>query len=96
MSGRQTSNRNALNPHCVSLYFNPSSRRIKMLYIRPAAWRANEPWIRGRVLIGPHSGFYSPDSLVDLRTKAAETVRQYLKEGKLINCVNAEYLKNPR
>lgn len=61
-----------------------------------AAWRANEPWIRGRVLIGPHSGFYSPDSLVDLRTKAAETVRQYLKEGKLINCVNAEYLKNPR
>ena len=61
-----------------------------------AAWRANEPWIRGRCLIGPHSGFYSPDSLVDLRTKAAETVRLYLKENKLINCVNAEFLKAPR
>jgi lactate dehydrogenase-like 2-hydroxyacid dehydrogenase len=60
------------------------------------AWRANEPWIRGRALIGPHAGFYSPDSLVDLRTKAAETVRLYLKENKLINCVNAEFLKHPR
>ena len=60
------------------------------------AWRANEPWIRGRALIGPHSGFYSPDSLVDLRTKAAETARLYLKDNQLINCVNAEFLKNPR
>ena len=60
------------------------------------AWQANEPWIRGRVLMGPHSGFYSPDSLVDLRTKAAQTACLYLKENKLINCVNAEYLKNPR
>lgn len=60
------------------------------------AWQANEPWIKGRVLMGPHSGFYSPDSLVDLRTKAAETARLYLKENKLINCVNAEFLKKPR
>ncbi|MBM3344573.1 MAG: C-terminal binding protein [Betaproteobacteria bacterium] len=60
------------------------------------AWQANEPWLRGRVLMGPHAGFYSPDGLVDLRTKAAETARLYIKEGKLINCVNSEFLKNPR
>jgi len=61
-----------------------------------AAWRANEPWIRGRVLLSPHAGFYSPDSFVDLRRKAIETAWHYLRDGKLANCVNAEYLKRPR
>ena len=60
------------------------------------AWMANEPWLKGRVLLGPHSGFYSPDGLTDLRTKAAETAKLYLKDNKLINCVNSEFLKNPR
>ena len=60
------------------------------------AWQANEPWLKGRVRMGPHSGFYSPDSLVDLRTKAAQTACLYLKDNKLINCVNTEFLKNPR
>ncbi len=60
------------------------------------AWMANEPWLKGRVLLGPHSGFYSPDGLTDLRTKAAQTACLYLKENKLINCVNSEYLKQPR
>jgi len=60
------------------------------------AWQANEPWLKGRVLLGPHSGFFSPDSFADLRTKAAQTARAYLKDGKLINCVNAEFLKKPR
>jgi hypothetical protein len=46
--------------------------------------------------LGPHSGFYSPDGLTDLRTKAAQTACLYLKENKLINCVNAEYLRQPR
>lgn len=61
-----------------------------------AAWHADEPWIRGRVLINPHSGFYSPDSFVDLARKAMETAYFYLRDGTLQNCVNAEYLKNPR
>lgn len=60
------------------------------------AWQANEPWIKGRVLLGPHSGFFSPASFVDLRTKAAQTAHSYLRNNVLINCVNAEYLKNPR
>ncbi len=61
-----------------------------------AAWQANEPWIRGRVLLNPHSAFYSPDSLVDLRTKAIETAIGYLRDGSMANCVNAEYLKTRR
>jgi phosphoglycerate dehydrogenase-like enzyme len=61
-----------------------------------AAWHANEPWIRGRVLLNPHAAFYSPDSLSDLRRKAMETVLSYLRDGRLINCVNAEFLKHRR
>ena len=61
-----------------------------------AAWQANEPWIRGRALLNPHAGFFSPDSFVDLRRKAMETAYFYLRDGTLNNCVNAEYLKNPR
>jgi D-3-phosphoglycerate dehydrogenase/C-terminal binding protein len=61
-----------------------------------AAWYANEPWIRGRMLLNPHAAFYSPDSLVDLRRKAIETAYHYLRDGKLVNCVNAEYLKRRR
>ena len=61
-----------------------------------AAWNANEPWIRGRAILNPHAGFYSPDSFVDLRRKAMETAFYYLRDKQLTNCVNAEYLRNPR
>jgi lactate dehydrogenase-like 2-hydroxyacid dehydrogenase len=61
-----------------------------------AAWQSNEPWIRGRVLLGPHAGWFSPDSFVDLRRKAMETCFYYLRDGKLDNCVNAEFLKHRR
>lgn len=61
-----------------------------------AAWNANEPWIRGRMLLNPHAGWYSPDAFVDMRRKAMETAYYYLRDGTLKNCVNAEYLKNPR
>lgn len=61
-----------------------------------AAWQANEPWLRGRMLLNPHAAWYSPDSFVDLRRKAMETAYYYLCDGKLANCVNTEYLKKPR
>jgi phosphoglycerate dehydrogenase-like enzyme len=61
-----------------------------------AAWQANEAWIRGRVLLCPHAAFFSPDSLLDLRRKAIETAYHYLRDGKLANCVNAEFLKHRR
>lgn len=61
-----------------------------------AAWQSNEPWIKGRVLLNPHAAWYSPDSFIDLRRKSMETAYFYLRDGKLANCVNAEFLKNPR
>jgi lactate dehydrogenase-like 2-hydroxyacid dehydrogenase len=61
-----------------------------------AAWHQNEPWIRGRVLLNAHTGFYSPDALADMRRKSVETAYRYLREGRLENCVNAEYLKHRR
>lgn len=61
-----------------------------------AAWRANEPWIRGRVLLNPHAAFFSPDAYVDQRTKGVQTAYFYLRDGALVNCVNAEYLKKQR
>lgn len=61
-----------------------------------AAWHRNEPWIRGRMLLNAHTGFYSPDSLTDMRRKSIETAYFYLRDGRLENCVNAQYLEHRR
>lgn len=58
-----------------------------------AAWRRREDWIKHRLIITPHAAFYSPASMVDLRLKSIEVVRAFLADGRLTNCVNAEYLK---
>ena len=58
-----------------------------------AAWRRGESWIANRLIITPHAAFYSPASMVDLRLKSIEVVHAYLAEGRLMNCVNGEYLK---
>ena len=57
-----------------------------------AAWRKGEDWIKHRLIITPHAAFYSPASMVDLRLKSIEVVRAFLADGRLTNCVNAEYL----
>lgn len=61
-----------------------------------AAWQENAPWIRGRVLLNPHSAFYSPDAYIDQRTKGAQTAFFYLRDGTLINCLNKEHVKKAR
>lgn len=58
-----------------------------------AAWRAREPWIEGRLVISPHAAFYSPPSVVDLRTFGVRTLVNCLETGSLANCINLEYLK---
>jgi len=50
-----------------------------------SAWRADEPWIRGRLIINPHSAYFSDDAWYEMRFKAAETVRLALVEGVLRN-----------
>jgi len=42
------------------------------------AFRAREPWTMGRLIITPHSAFYTPQAWDDIRTKSAETMRAAL------------------
>jgi len=52
------------------------------------AFRRREPGLDGRLLLTPHVAWFSAAGRADLRRKSAETVRDYLREHKLRNCVN--------
>jgi phosphoglycerate dehydrogenase-like enzyme len=54
------------------------------------AWREDADWIRGRLIITPHSAYYSERGSYEMRYKAAETARLYLAEGKLRNQIVPE------
>jgi lactate dehydrogenase-like 2-hydroxyacid dehydrogenase len=58
-----------------------------------AAYVADEPWLRDRLVLSPHSAFFCPESLYDLRFKSAETAALYLRQGRLRACVNGELLR---
>ena len=60
------------------------------------AWAADEEWIDHRLLITPHSAFFTPESVYDMRYKGGELIVKYLSGGRLDNCVNQEWLVNPR
>ncbi|MDW6024002.1 C-terminal binding protein [Mesorhizobium sp. BAC0120] len=57
------------------------------------AYRQREAWTEGRLMLSPHSAFYSPSALEDMQRKAIEVIVSYLREGVLMNCVNAEHMK---
>ena len=42
------------------------------------AYRAREPWTEGRLIVTPHSAFFSPEAWDDIRIKSAETMRAAL------------------
>jgi C-terminal binding protein len=42
------------------------------------AYRAREAWVEGRLIVTPHSAFYTPHAWADIRRKAAETIRAAL------------------
>jgi phosphoglycerate dehydrogenase-like enzyme len=44
------------------------------------------------LILTPHTAFYSVEGLLEMRTKAAEEIVRALRGGKLINCVNAQWL----
>ena len=51
------------------------------------AWRADEPWLSGRLVINPHAAYYSAQGWVEMRHKAAETARMFLLDDKLRNLI---------
>jgi D-3-phosphoglycerate dehydrogenase/C-terminal binding protein len=59
------------------------------------AFVAREPWLEGRFTVSPHAAFFSPAAQFDLRYKTAEVAVTYLKEGRLMNCVNEGMLRTP-
>jgi lactate dehydrogenase-like 2-hydroxyacid dehydrogenase len=60
------------------------------------AWSSNEEWIDHRLLITPHSAFYTPESMYDMRFKGGEVIVKYLTTGVLDNCINQQWLINLR
>jgi lactate dehydrogenase-like 2-hydroxyacid dehydrogenase len=60
------------------------------------AWAANEEWIDHRLVLTPHSAFFTPESVYDMRYKGGEVAINYLSEGRLNNCVNAQWLTDRR
>ncbi len=52
------------------------------------AWRDEEPWITGRLVISPHAAFYSEAGYTDMRTFSAEILLDFLFDGRLRNNVN--------
>lgn len=53
------------------------------------AWREGEQWIRDRLICTPHSAFYSEESDLEMRSKAARTVREVLEGQVVRNQVNS-------
>ncbi len=51
------------------------------------AYRAREPWTLGRLIITPHSAFYTPQAWDDIRSKSAETMRAALLGPRVQNLI---------
>ena len=55
------------------------------------AYRAREDWAVGRLIITPHSAFFSPQAWEDIRTKSAETMRAALLGPRAQNVILPEW-----
>ena len=60
------------------------------------AWLENENDMKHRLVVTPHSAFFTPESIRDIRAFAARTAARFLRDGRLENCVNAAALKPNR
>jgi len=54
------------------------------------AYRAREPWTIGRLIITPHSAFFTPQAWDDIRSKSAETMRAALLGPRAQNVIAPE------
>ncbi len=56
-------------------------------------WCEGADWLGDRLALTPHSAFFTPESVYDMRVKGIEVILRYLSENRLENCVNLEYLR---
>ena len=61
-----------------------------------SAWHQDEDWIKHRLVITPHSAFFTPQSMRDIRAFGARTAARYLRDGILQSCVNEHLIENQR
>ena len=54
------------------------------------AYRAREPWCEGRLIITPHSAFFTPEAWDDTRRLAAETMRAAMVGPRPQNVITPE------
>jgi C-terminal binding protein len=54
------------------------------------AYRAREPWLEGRLVITPHSAYWTPEAAQDIRVKSAETMRAALLSDRPQNVIRPE------
>ncbi len=57
------------------------------------AWHEDEAWLQHRLIITPHSAFFTPQSMHDIRSFSAATAAKYLRTNRLDNCVNEAFLE---
>ena len=73
---------------CRSLPAEPADANHPLI----AAWIKGESWVEGRLTLSPHAAFYSPSSIEDLRRKSVEVVVEYIRNKRLLNCINPQFL----
>ena len=61
-----------------------------------AAWHKGEEWLRHRLVVTPHSAFFTPQSMRDIRSFPGRTAARYLRDGRLENCINEAFLRSRR
>lgn len=49
------------------------------------AWKNREMWLAGRLLINPHTAFYSKESIIEMKTKAAENALRIIEGQRPLN-----------
>lgn len=54
------------------------------------AYRNKEEWLLGRLVITPHSAYYCPESVAEIRSKSAQTIRDVLIDGIASNIIHPE------
>ena len=57
------------------------------------AWRNDEPWLAGRLIVTPHSAFYSQAGYFDMRSFSAQILVDYLLHKVVRNNVNPGWQK---
>jgi lactate dehydrogenase-like 2-hydroxyacid dehydrogenase len=57
-----------------------------------ALWRSREDWLDGRLIINPHTSYYSKESYAEMRKKASKNAQRIIENKKPFNAIIWRYL----